>query len=71
MHLLDLSTRIAAGQRQLMLSIEKHCTALLLLQANPLVFFDISLDNNTPLGRITMELKVRMDNPLGSDESKQ
>lgn len=31
-----------------------------LLQANPLVYFDISLDNNTPLGRITMELKVRL-----------
>lgn len=28
------------------------------MQANPLVYFDISLDNNTPLGRITMELKV-------------
>jgi hypothetical protein len=36
----------------------RPAAAVSLLQTNPLVFFDISLDNNTPLGRITMELKV-------------
>lgn len=34
------------------------CCSVCMSQANPLVYFDISLDNNTPLGRITMELKV-------------
>jgi peptidyl-prolyl isomerase F (cyclophilin D) len=38
--------------------------------ANPLVYFDISLDNNTPLGRITMELKEDVV-PKTADNFKQ